>query len=111
MQEAGDPVTIVNPGGVIGPHDPYLGETNEIVVQVLLGKQPVFPRGRQQFVDVRISGWRRSASPAALMRTLSFAPRTALLAARAPTPASDTEFGLPSRAMAFSSGNASTSRL
>ena len=53
MQEAGDPVTIVNPGGVIGPHDPYLGETNEILVQVLNGKQPVFPRGRQQFVDVR----------------------------------------------------------
>ena len=45
MQEAGDPVTIVNPGGVIGPHDPYLGETNEVLVQVLQGKQPVFPRG------------------------------------------------------------------
>ncbi len=53
MQEAGDPVTIVNPGGVVGPHDPYLGETNEVVVQVLQGRQPVFPRGRQQFVDVR----------------------------------------------------------
>lgn len=57
MQEAGDPVTIVNPGGVIGPHDPYLGETNEILVQVLSGKQPVFPRGRQQFVDVAMPGY------------------------------------------------------
>ena len=24
-QEAGAPVTIVNPGGVLGPHDPYIG--------------------------------------------------------------------------------------
>ena len=53
MQDAGDPVTIVNPGGIVGPHDPYLGESNEAVRQVLLGKLPVFPRGLQQYVDVR----------------------------------------------------------
>ncbi len=53
MQEAGDPVTIVNPGGVLGPHDPYLGESNEIVLQLLQGKLPVFPRGRAPYVDVR----------------------------------------------------------
>ena len=41
------------------------------------------------------------------MRTLSAAPRTAARAARAPTPASVTEAGFPSEAMARNSGNAS----
>ena len=25
-QEAGAPVTIVNPGAILGPHDPYIGK-------------------------------------------------------------------------------------
>lgn len=53
LQEAGAPVTIVNPGGVLGPHDPYLGESNGLVQQILLGRMPAFPRGRAPFVDVR----------------------------------------------------------
>ena len=53
LQAAGAPVTIVNPAGVLGPHDPYLGESNEVVLQLLQGKLPVFPRGRAPYVDVR----------------------------------------------------------
>ena len=53
LQEAGAPVTIVNPGGVIGPDDPYLGESNAAVRQVLMGKLPIYPRGLQHYVDVR----------------------------------------------------------
>jgi nucleoside-diphosphate-sugar epimerase len=52
-QEAGAPITIVNPGGVIGPHDPTLGETNETVRDILLGRLPTWPRGGLQWVDVR----------------------------------------------------------
>src|SRR6476659_7414075 len=53
LQEMDAPVTIVNPGGIIGPDDPYLGESNELVLQVLKGQLPVFPRGGLQYVDVR----------------------------------------------------------
>ncbi len=53
MQEAGDPVTIVNPGGVLGPHDPYLGESNSVVLSILQGRAPAFPKGRVPYVDVR----------------------------------------------------------
>ena len=53
MQQHGDPVTIVNPGGVLGPHDPYVGESNAVVLEILKGKTPVFPRGRVPYVDVR----------------------------------------------------------
>ena len=67
MQEAGDPVTIVNPGGVIGPHDPYLGETNEILVQVLTGQAAGLP-ARAPAVRRRArrgGGDRRGARPRA----------------------------------------------
>jgi dihydroflavonol-4-reductase len=53
MQDRGAPVTIVNPGGVVGPHDPYLGESNLVILEALTGKMPVYPRGQLQFVDVR----------------------------------------------------------
>ncbi len=53
LQEAGAPVTIVNPAGIVGPFDPYLGESNELVLQLLQGRLPVFPRGRAPYVDVR----------------------------------------------------------
>ena len=52
-QDAGAPVTIVNPGGILGPHDPYLGESNEVVRDVLRGRLPTWPRGGMQWVDVR----------------------------------------------------------
>lgn len=52
-QGAGAPVAVVNPGAIIGPHDPYLGETNEIVRDILRGRLPTWPRGGLQWVDVR----------------------------------------------------------
>lgn len=52
-QTAGAPVTIVYPGGILGPDDPKLGESNELVRDVLRGRVAVYPRGRLQLVDVR----------------------------------------------------------
>ena len=52
-QEAGAPVAIVNPGGILGPNDPYLGESDEAVRDILRGRVPTWPRGRTQWVDVR----------------------------------------------------------
>ena len=50
----------------------------------------------------------RSFSPATFVLTLSHAPRTAARAARAPTPASEAEAGLPCSAIAWMTGNASS---
>jgi nucleoside-diphosphate-sugar epimerase len=52
-QQAGAPVAIINPGAIIGPHDPYLGESNEVIVDILRGRLPTWPRGGMQWVDVR----------------------------------------------------------
>lgn len=52
-QEAGAPVSIVNPGAIAGPSDPYLGETDQVVRDVLRGRLPTWPRGSLQWVDVR----------------------------------------------------------
>lgn len=52
-QEAGAPVAIVNPGGILGPDDPYLGESDEVLRDILRGRLPVFPKGGLQWVDVR----------------------------------------------------------
>ncbi|HET6560332.1 MAG TPA: NAD-dependent epimerase/dehydratase family protein [Marmoricola sp.] len=53
LQDAGAPVTIAYPGAVIGPHDPYLGESNALLATVLAGRVPAWPRGRIHLVDVR----------------------------------------------------------
>lgn len=53
LQDAGANVSIVYPASVVGPHDPYLGETNELVLQILRHRLPVFPRGQLPYVDVR----------------------------------------------------------
>lgn len=53
LQEQGAPVTIVNPGSVLGPDDPYLGESNEITRDILAGRMPVWPQGLLHYVDVR----------------------------------------------------------
>lgn len=53
QQAAGAPVAIVNPGAIIGPHDPYLGESNEIIRDILRGRLPTWTRGSIQWVDVR----------------------------------------------------------
>lgn len=52
-QEAGAPIAIVNPGGILGPHDPYVGESDEVVRDILRGRLPTWPRGGMQWVDVR----------------------------------------------------------
>ena len=52
-QQAGAPVAIVYPGGILGPHDPYLGESDQVVRDVLSGRLPTWPRGEMQWVDVR----------------------------------------------------------
>ena len=52
-QEDGAPIAIVNPGGVFGPHDPYLGESDEVIREILRGRLPTWPRGGTQWVDVR----------------------------------------------------------
>lgn len=52
-QSAGVPVAIVNPGAILGPHDPYLGESNSVVRDILRGRLPTWPRGGMQWVDVR----------------------------------------------------------
>ena len=52
-QQHGAPLTIVNPGGVLGPHDPYLGETNQVIQAILRDRLPTWPRGGMQWVDVR----------------------------------------------------------
>lgn len=52
-QAAGAPVTVVCPGAIVGPNDPNLGESNELVRDVLRGRVPVYPRGALQLVDVR----------------------------------------------------------
>lgn len=53
LQESGAPVAIVNPGAILGPHDPYLGESNEVIREILRGRLPTWPRGGMQWVDVR----------------------------------------------------------
>ena len=52
-QDAGAPVAIVNPGAILVPHDPYLGESNEVIRDILRGRLPTWPRGGMQWVDVR----------------------------------------------------------
>ena len=52
-QQIGAPVTIVNPGSILGPHDPYLGESDQIIRDILRGRLPTWPRGELQMVDVR----------------------------------------------------------
>jgi nucleoside-diphosphate-sugar epimerase len=52
-QKAGAPVAVVNPGGILGPYDPYLGESNEAIREILRGRLPTWPRGGMQWVDVR----------------------------------------------------------
>ncbi len=50
-QEQGAPVVIVYPGGVIGPDDPYLGESNRSIVERV--KSGMAMRGGGPIVDVR----------------------------------------------------------
>jgi dihydroflavonol-4-reductase len=52
-QQAGAPVVITYPAGVLGPHDPHLSDTVRAIRDVLRGRWPVLPQGRLPLVDVR----------------------------------------------------------
>jgi len=51
FQDQGAPVVIVYPGGVIGPDDPYLGDSNRAIVE--FAKSGLAMRGGGPYVDVR----------------------------------------------------------
>lgn len=53
LQQAGAPVVSVYPGGVLGPHDPYLGEQNNRLAWAVRGLFPIWPQGGSHTVDVR----------------------------------------------------------
>jgi nucleoside-diphosphate-sugar epimerase len=53
LQEAGVPVVIVQPGLMLGPHDPKLGMGTRLVRDVLTGKMPVVPAAGLPISDVR----------------------------------------------------------
>jgi dihydroflavonol-4-reductase len=52
-QQAGAPVVITYPAGVLGPHDPHLSDTVRAIRDLLRGRWPILPRGRLPLVDVR----------------------------------------------------------
>jgi dihydroflavonol-4-reductase len=53
MQEQGAPVVIVNPVGLLGPHDPHMGDFSAVARDVMAGKLPFVPAGTTPMVDVR----------------------------------------------------------
>lgn len=53
LQDQGAPVVVVYPGGVFGPHDPYLGESNRALRDQLRGLSPAVPTGGFHTADVR----------------------------------------------------------
>ena len=56
LQAEGAPVVIVNPGGVLGPHDPHLSDFVRVARDVLLGRMMAVPSGSTPAVDVRDVG-------------------------------------------------------
>lgn len=53
LQDEGAPVVITYPGGVWGPHDPYLGESSKIALDIANHRLPVTPDGHITVCDVR----------------------------------------------------------
>ena len=53
LQDDGAPVVIVQPGGVLGPHDPHRGDQIRRLRDLLRGRYPLWPSGGFQIVDVR----------------------------------------------------------
>jgi len=53
LQAKGHPVAITYPGSVLGPDDPYLGESNTVALQMARGLVPLTTLGRYGIVDVR----------------------------------------------------------
>ncbi|QIS19612.1 SDR family NAD(P)-dependent oxidoreductase [Nocardia terpenica] len=52
-REQGAPVLITYPPGLLGPHDPHLGDQNRRLRDLLRGLMPVWPRGGFPIGDVR----------------------------------------------------------
>jgi nucleoside-diphosphate-sugar epimerase len=55
-QEEGRPVVIVNPGGIIGPHDPHVGENVRLIRTILAAPVAALPAGGLNMLDVRDLG-------------------------------------------------------
>jgi len=53
LQAEGAPVVIVNPVGLLGPHDPHLGDFSAVARDVLRGRLPFVVAGTTPMVDVR----------------------------------------------------------
>lgn len=53
FQSIGAPVVSVYPGGVLGPHDPYVGTQAELFMWIVKGWLPFWPAGGAHYVDVR----------------------------------------------------------
>ncbi|WP_073696455.1 NAD-dependent epimerase/dehydratase family protein [Mycobacterium sp. ST-F2] len=53
FQSIGAPVVSVYPGGVLGPHDPYVGTQAELFKWIVKGRFPIWPSGGAHYVDVR----------------------------------------------------------
>jgi nucleoside-diphosphate-sugar epimerase len=53
LQDKGAPVKIVNPTGLLGPHDPHLGDFMTIMRDILAGRMPFVMSGTTPMVDVR----------------------------------------------------------
>lgn len=53
LQDLGRPVVSVYPGGVHGPHDPYVGDQATRMIIVARGLLPLWPTGGMLYVDVR----------------------------------------------------------
>jgi dihydroflavonol-4-reductase len=53
LQGEGAPVVTINPGGVLGPHDPYVSDYVLVALDVLRGRIPWRMRGATPTADVR----------------------------------------------------------
>ncbi|MGN9908950.1 SDR family NAD(P)-dependent oxidoreductase [Phytohabitans sp. LJ34] len=53
LQQDGAPVVIVQPGAVLGPDDPHLGDGSRRLRDILRGRYPMWPNGGLHTVDVR----------------------------------------------------------
>jgi dihydroflavonol-4-reductase len=56
LQAAGAPVVTTYPGAVLGPHDPYLGDSNMLVRDLVRTSRPPVPPALLSCVDVRDVG-------------------------------------------------------
>jgi dihydroflavonol-4-reductase len=53
LQDEGAPVVIVQPGAVLGPHDPHRGDQTRRLRDILRNRYPLWPAGGYHQVDVR----------------------------------------------------------